>query len=187
MNVTGIVLAGGQSRRMNHQDKAWLNFDGAPLIVRVISRIKNSVDGIIVSCNSNDPAYASLGYELIEDVDGGYQGPLAGIFSCALHVKTEFSFIVPCDTPNLPIDLTHQLHEKIGDHDAVIVEEQGMQHPLILFARTSTLMNIDTHLAAGNRSVKSWLRTISFETLHFESGSDDFININRPDQLLPLS
>ena len=61
-NITGIILAGGASRRMNGIDKAWMPYEGKPLIKHVIERGKPQVNELIISYSQNPEKYQSLPY-----------------------------------------------------------------------------------------------------------------------------
>ncbi|MDA8422233.1 MAG: NTP transferase domain-containing protein [Nitrospiraceae bacterium] len=63
--MTGIVLAGGESRRMG-ADKAFLKIDGLPMVEHVIRTLRTTVNHIIVVTNTPD-AYASHDVEVTRD------------------------------------------------------------------------------------------------------------------------
>ena len=56
--VTGIVLAGGQGRRMGGIDKGLQPFRGKPMALWTIERLAPQVDELIVNANRNAEAYA---------------------------------------------------------------------------------------------------------------------------------
>jgi len=47
--VTGIILAGGQGRRMGHTDKGLQPFRGEPLIAHVLARFAPQVDEVLIN------------------------------------------------------------------------------------------------------------------------------------------
>ena len=55
MKVVGLLLAGGQSRRMGGGDKALHLLGGIPLLERVIERLRPQVDALVLNANG-DPA-----------------------------------------------------------------------------------------------------------------------------------
>ena len=75
MEATGIILAGGKSSRMNYQDKAWMSYDGEPLIHHAIKRISSQVSQILVSTNNADSRYDKLPYPCIPDLNTNFDGP----------------------------------------------------------------------------------------------------------------
>ena len=96
--VSALVLAGGQSRRMG-RDKALLDFDGAPLIARVIERVRQVCAEVIVVAN-DAYAYACFGACVVGDVYPG-KGSLGGIFSGLQAAHEEYALAVACDLPFL--------------------------------------------------------------------------------------
>lgn len=115
--VSGIILAGGQSRRMG-RDKAFLEFDGAPLIARVLARVRQVCAEVIVVANDVD-AYARFGVPVIRDVYPG-KGSLGGIFSGLQAARAESALAVACDLPFLNDALLRHLIALAPQADIVI-------------------------------------------------------------------
>ena len=194
MDTTAIVLAGGKGSRMNYEEKAWMLHHGKPLLSHVIDSISPQVDVILISRNNtSDPRYDELPYACITDKefadsdnDGEVteqQGPLSGISACARHVKTPLTLVVPCDTPRLPRDLMQKLLGGLGDASVAVAHDGTNEQPLVFLAKTTALEEIDNYLKSGRRSVKGWLDGINHNQVYFETGSDEFENINTVDQL----
>ena len=78
-DITGLVLAGGQGRRMGMIDKGLVELDGKPLVAHVLARLAPQVGALIVNANRNVERYAALGHPVVGDAIGGYAGPLAGL------------------------------------------------------------------------------------------------------------
>src|SRR5687768_5891466 len=77
MNLSAVILAGGESRRMG-QDKAWLNVDGVPLISRALAIVRElAIDEIFISGRSGQD-YSTFGCPVLEDLRPDL-GPLGGI------------------------------------------------------------------------------------------------------------
>src|SRR5574339_257018 len=77
--VTGLVLAGGQGRRMGGVDKGLQPLRGKPMAQWAIERLAPQVDELLVNCNQNLEAYARFGLRLVPDEIRGFAGPLAGL------------------------------------------------------------------------------------------------------------
>jgi molybdopterin-guanine dinucleotide biosynthesis protein A len=81
--VTGIVLAGGQGRRMGTVDKGLQLLHAKPMVEHVLERLAPQVDALIINANQNPEAYATLGEpfgaRVVPDRIGGFAGPLAGL------------------------------------------------------------------------------------------------------------
>ena len=101
--ITGIVLCGGEGRRVAGADKPLLNYHGRPLIEWVLDALKPQVDRLLISTNRNSESYAAYG-RVIADELPPYAGPLAGIVSCLRRCPTELAFVCPGDVPHLGVD-----------------------------------------------------------------------------------
>jgi molybdenum cofactor guanylyltransferase len=78
MQITGFILAGGQSSRMG-TDKAMLQIDGKTLMERAIEICKPFCHEILIS--SNNPKHGNFGFAVISDEINNC-GPMGGIYSC---------------------------------------------------------------------------------------------------------
>ena len=194
MNTTAIVLAGGRGSRMNYAEKAWMLHHGKPLLAHVVDSIKTQVDEILISRNkTSDPRYEDLPYPCITDRgfehninDGGatmQKGPLSGIIACAPRVKTTLTLVVPCDTPSLPKNLVRRLMDGLGGASLAVVHDGKNKQPLVFLAQTIVLLEIDTYLRTGHRSVTGWLASMDHNYVYFEAGTGEFENINTLEQL----
>jgi molybdopterin-guanine dinucleotide biosynthesis protein A len=84
-DVTGIVLAGGQGRRMGGVDKGWVELAGMPMIAHVLRRLTPQVADILINANQNLERYRALGHPVFADTVGGFAGPLAGLHAGMAH------------------------------------------------------------------------------------------------------
>src|SRR5438477_11707836 len=99
--ITGLVLAGGQGRRMGSVDKGLVLLQGRPLVRHVLERFSPQVDEILINANRNIAAYEALGHPVIRDRVEGYAGPLAGLHAGLMHARHPLAATVPCDSPFL--------------------------------------------------------------------------------------
>ena len=76
--VTGIVLAGGQGRRMGGVDKGLQPLHGKTMVEAVLARLAPQVSEIVINANQNLDTYARFGHRVVPDAIGGFAGPLAG-------------------------------------------------------------------------------------------------------------
>ena len=107
--VTGVVLAGGQGRRMGGVDKGLKILRGKPMVEWVIERIAPQVHEVLINANQNLERYAAFGHRVIPDEIAGYAGPLAGLHRGLTEAANELVATVPCDSPFLPRDLVARL------------------------------------------------------------------------------
>src|SRR5204863_8975561 len=98
IEVTGMVLAGGQGSRMGGVDKGLQPFRGKPMVAHAIERLAPQVGEIIINANRNTEAYAAFGHRLVADAITGFAGPLAGFERGLDYAKGELVVTVPCDS-----------------------------------------------------------------------------------------
>ncbi len=121
--MTGVILAGGENRRMEGSHKALLLFHGEILIQRQIRLMKKIVDEIIVVSNDPRPFLKILGnsVRMITDYYQG-KGPISGIYSALSLARYPDVWVTACDMPFLSADAASLMQEyrKKNDADAAI-------------------------------------------------------------------
>src|SRR5438132_12007492 len=120
IEVTGIVLAGGQGSRMGGVDKGLQAFRGKPMAAHAIERLAPQVDELLINANRNPEAYARFGHRVIADEIAGFAGPLAGFERGLAHARGELVCTVPCDSPFLPADLVARLRSALERESAML-------------------------------------------------------------------
>ena len=121
--VSGIIVAGGESRRMG-RDKAFIDFDGMPLIARVLERIQPLCTEVTIVANDKD-AYAQFGVPVIGDVYPG-KGSLGGTYSGVLAAREQYVLAVACDMPFLNTKLLRYLISLASGFDVVIPRAEDL-------------------------------------------------------------
>jgi molybdopterin-guanine dinucleotide biosynthesis protein A len=117
ITTSGIVLAGGESRRMG-TDKAFLEVGGIPTVQRVLKALEPLSDDLIIA--TNDPEkFAGLPARLVSDVYPG-KGALGGIYSGLLAARHDYALAVACDMPFLNPRLLRYLVSLAAGHDVVV-------------------------------------------------------------------
>lgn len=178
--ITGIILAGGEGRRMGGQDKGWLQLQGLPMIRRAIERLQPQVEQIVISANRNLDAYAKLDARIYSD-DTPYQGPLGGIAACLEHIDTDYGLIVPTDAPLIPINLVESLSAHIPAKLILCRDEKRLQ-PLFGLYHRSLAASIRAFLAGGDRKLMLWCEQQDPEVVTIGDNSA-FTNLNTPSEL----
>lgn len=183
--ITGIVLAGGQGRRMGGVDKGLVELGGKPMVAHVIERLAPQVDAMIINANQNADRYASFGIPVVADQVGGFAGPLAGLHAGLVRSVTPLSVTVPCDSPFLPADLVVRLRSALDETGAeVAVARTGEQaHPVFALVRREVLAHLEAFLADGGRKIDAWYATLAVTEVAFDDCADAFRNINTRGEL----
>lgn len=188
VRISAVILAGGQSRRFDYDDKGLLEWQGMALIKHVISRLEPQTDQIIINCNQHFDSYHDFGYQICQDTLEGFQGPLAGIQAALPLVQHKYALISPCDIPLLPKNLVKQLLTALINQSADIAypECEGRQHYLPVLLKTCLLPSISQYLADEGRSMKGWYHTLTSIAVPFSGPDRLFSNINCHQDLLDL-
>ena len=121
MPVSGIILAGGKSRRLG-TDKAFLSLDGETLIERVLRTTRSLVSDVLIVANDHT-RYANLGARLISDIYPG-KASLGGIYSGLLAAENEQALVLGCDMPFLSTALLRHML-RLADASEVIIPRYG--------------------------------------------------------------
>lgn len=183
-DITGLLLAGGLSRRMGGGDKGLLLLGGATLASRALSALSAQCGTVLVSANRSVGEYAKLGCRVVSDIAPDFAGPLAGIHSGMTAAETEWILSAPCDSPFMPGDLASRLCGAAEAHGADIATARagGRAHPVFMLARRSLLKDLTDFLEGGGRKIDAWRARHRFAEADFPDAFA-FANINTPEEL----
>jgi len=125
--MTGVVLAGGRSRRMG-RDKALLPIGGATLIELVVARLREVCGERLLLVTNTPEAYRQLGVQIVPDALPPGQS-LVGIYTGLRHAG-EPAFVCACDMPFLSPPLIRHMAALAEGADVVIPRHGGEYEPL---------------------------------------------------------
>jgi molybdopterin-guanine dinucleotide biosynthesis protein A len=183
--VSGIVLAGGQGRRMGGVDKGLQLLRGKPMVAHVLARLAPQVSEVLINANQNLEAYAKFGHRVVPDAIGGFAGPLAGLHAGLAAASQPLAVTVPCDSPFLPLDLVARLRQALEKNAAdLAVAKTGEQpHPVFSLVRRSVLDHLGRFLTSGGRKIDAWYATLKVVEVAFDDEAEAFANINTLEEL----
>ncbi|MEJ7747239.1 MAG: NTP transferase domain-containing protein, partial [Luteimonas sp.] len=107
-SVTLGILAGGQATRLGGIEKAWLQSDGIPHVLRLRDVFATQVKAIAVSANRNLSRYTQHGLQTVPDHIADV-GPLAGVDALLAMCQTPWLLTLPVDIVAVPADLLERL------------------------------------------------------------------------------
>ncbi|MBT0665113.1 formate dehydrogenase accessory sulfurtransferase FdhD [Geobacter pelophilus] len=148
--ITGVILAGGESRRMG-SNKALLPYKGGQFIEAIYRQHAELFDEVIVVTN-NPELYAFLPCRKVTDLHVG-KGALAGIHAGLHHSSNPHIFVTACDMPYLNSGLIRGLAAVRGNYAALVPESDSGTEPLHAFYGKTALPAMDEALAAGVRRI----------------------------------
>lgn len=153
--LTGIVLAGGQSSRMG-REKGLVEFRGRPLVQYSIDLLSHFAGRIVIS--TANPEYGSFGLEMIADEVAG-QGPAAGLASSLKSSTTPWNLVVACDLPFLAPELIELLLANRASYQAVVPVHQGKAEPLAGLYHRDLAAHFKAAVTTGHRALHRILQT----------------------------
>ncbi|MEX2649912.1 MAG: molybdenum cofactor guanylyltransferase MobA [Alphaproteobacteria bacterium] len=190
-DVAGVVLAGGRASRMGGADKGLMTVAGAPMLERVIARLRPQVGLLALNVNGDPARFAPFALPVIADVIDGHAGPLAGVLTgleWAAGSSKRWLATVPNDTPFLPRDLVARLAAAAvsAGADLACAASAGRTHPVVGLWRTSLAGDLRRAMVEeGMRKVDAWTARHRLATVDFATEPvDPFFNVNAPDDLV---
>ena len=189
--LTGMILAGGEGRRMGGRDKGLEPFAGLPLVGHVVKRLKGQVAELLINANRNADAYRFFADRVIADrvmdgAEGGFKGPLMGIYSGLRAANTPWLLVAPCDSPALPDDLVARMVAGIGDHDIAVAFDGERLHPVVALLRTSLADDLAVTLTEGERKIDRWYARHAWCKVDMSDCPAAFANLNTEEEKLHL-
>ncbi len=144
MSTAGIVLCGGQSKRMG-QPKAWLPFAGERMLPRVVRLLGEVVASLVVVAAPDQelpPLPADVA--VVRDEEKG-RGPLMGLAAGlkALQGRAEAAYLSSCDVPFLCPAFVRRMMELRGAHAVCVPQAGGYFHPLAAVYRLDVLGEVE--------------------------------------------
>ena len=188
----GLILAGGQARRMGGADKAFLKLGNETLIGRAVARARPQVDELIINANGDLQRFDGLGCEVIADSIGGFLGPLAGILSGfdwmrANRPNARWLASFACDCPIFPADMVERLIAEAQNRKVpiAIAASGERHHPVFAVWSASRPVNSESVLQGqGLRKMDDFVARFPNTRVVFPSAPlDPFFNINTADDL----
>jgi molybdopterin-guanine dinucleotide biosynthesis protein A len=147
-NITAVILAGGQSRRMG-QDKALMELGGKPLIAYLLEKVAGRFSQVVIAANDADK-YGRFGAPLVPDAVPGL-GPIGGLAAALEAASTDFILALPCDMPLVPVGLLDYIAGLPLEWQVVAPRRQGRFHPLCTRYHKSCFPFLQGLIADGKR------------------------------------
>ena len=185
MDLTVIILAGGQSSRMG-ADKAFITYNGKPLIRYSIDLAVCYTKNIIISTNQDQ--FRDLGFPVVTDIYP-VNAPLAGIHAGLKFSKTDWTLVLTCDMPNVSSQLIDYLISKLeGKAKLFLPAHDGFVEPLCGFYHRGLIAVIESNFMKNKLSPLDLLEVVPHRIIQMEDVLDEnlsflFKNINEQKDL----
>ena len=197
IDIPGIILAGGLSRRMGGGDKGLLMLGETSIIERVIDKILPQVGSLAININGDSSRFPDYKLPIIPDSIKGYLGPLSGILAgmeWAFKNGNRYIATVAADTPFLPDDFIKRLHTMVKSKNLnigiaasrILSGDDVFIHPTFGIWEVALKDDLRDALANDTRKIMFWAKKFKLDYYYFDTSdklSDPFFNINTPDDL----
>ena len=186
--VLGLILAGGQARRMGGGDKPLLRLGGRTLLERVVERLGPQCGaGLALSANGDPARFAGFPGPVLPDPLPDQPGPLAGILAgldYAVSQGVARVVSVSGDAPFLPEDLVAGLQAVASEDGIALAASGARQHYTIAFWPTTLRDDLRDYLGRGERRVGAFIARHGAAVASWPAEPlDPFLNVNTPEDL----
>ena len=188
--VAGIILAGGESRRMNFKDKSFKKINKITILDLVIERSLKQVDKLAINSNNIDPNKDYKGLTVLKDTIQGSLGPLVGVltgFEWMKSINKNYKWLAtfPVDSPFFPIDLVDTFFLNLKDENIIVAKSNKRIHPVFALWNIDLMESLRKSIDENTRKIddftkKNKIKVVNFRIIDY----DPFFNINNKDDLL---
>jgi molybdopterin-guanine dinucleotide biosynthesis protein A len=186
---TGVILAGGQNKRFDGQNKAFIRFGNRRIVDRLLDVYAQLFDQVVLV--TNDPtAYMDVNALIVSDhyaVRSSLNGLHAGLFA-ATH---DYAFFAACDTPFIKGALIHCVLARIERKtDIVIPQTAAGYEPMFAVYRKTCLPAMAWQLEHDRLKIQGLFRKLRVKTVpetdlrRVDPDLISFFNVNTPEDLV---
>gem|GEM_PF-171529 len=173
-NTDAVILAGGQSSRMNGYPKGLLELEQKTFMDKIIYELQ-LFDKVYISANTN--SYDSFRCEILCD-NIEKIGPVSAIQAALSKTDKEWIFICPCDMPFITVKTIMEMFDDIkSDTDCVVLKGREKVYPTVGIYNKRIIKNVSKQIMQGNYRLMHLLENV--DTV-FTKCTDEkqLININ---------
>ncbi len=182
--IYGYVLAGGESRRMG-RDKALMQLDGQPLVLRAVQALRPFVEKVTLLAPLG--RYESFGLPVVPDKWAA--GPLAGVCAALYSTQARWNIFLACDLPLVTRNFVEHLTQRVRatDCDAVVPRTSDGWQPLSAAYHANCQTAFTQALQQGERSIIRLLEHIRVEEITTDQMQSagvqetELVNVNTPE------
>lgn len=186
--ISGVILAGGASKRFGGIVKSNFVIGGKTIISRIICAIKDLFSEIIIVTNTPSEFQEFIQYKIIED-QYHKAGPLGGIHAALKSSSEDVIFVFAGDMPFLNKEIITEMINEFckGDYEVLIPKVDQFIEPLHAIYRKSVLIDLDRFMSEGKTlAVRDFLMEVNVEYFQIpktDASDSAFTNINSPSDI----
>jgi molybdopterin-guanine dinucleotide biosynthesis protein A len=186
MDVSGVILSGGENTRMG-MNKAFIEIKGKRIIDWIVELLNALFPEVIIVTNT-PLDYAYLNARIAVDIIP-HKSSLGGIYTGLFYSTHPHSLVVACDMPFLKKEVIEYLVEKIDNHDVVIPHLNDGLHPLLAIYSRRCLPFIERLIEKDDLKIIHFFKRVRVrevkegEIIQLDPQLSSFLNINTPEDL----
>ncbi len=187
MNISAIILAGGNSKRMKY-NKEYIKLGDTYLIHQQIEKLLTIFSEVIVV--SNHPKhYENLNVKVVKDLLKG-KTPIIGLHAGLVHSSNDYNYVIACDMAFINLDFINYLISLVDNHDAYVPKYNNYIEPFNAIYSKNIIKTIETFLEAGNYGFQNLVKQLNTYYINeqkvnfYQQEMDMFKNINDEADLL---
>ena len=185
---SGVVLAGGLSKRFAGKNKAFLEVAGRRVIDHIFGIFSAVFEDILIV--TNEPThYLEFDATIVSDVYP-VRSSLTGVHAGLFYARNPFVFVAACDTPFLKERLVRTIMQYIEPNAGVVIPEtQAGMEPMCAAYAKSCLPVMERHIQTEKFKIQRIFKFFRVKRVPEEAlrradpELESFFNINTPDDL----
>ncbi len=174
IEVTGVLLAGGKSRRMG-EDKRHLRVGEQTLLERGLAVLRSTFQDVLVVIAQDSPPLdveAQAVRDLVPDC-----GSLGGLYTGLMQAATPYIFVVACDMPFLDPAVLVQFTSRRANADIVMAKLASRIHPMHALYSKRCLPVVERMIQARQLKIQEM---VADRSLHVRYVTEDDLRIIDP-------
>jgi len=188
IDVTGVLLAGGKSRRMG-EDKRYLVVGEQTLLARGLTVLRSIFQEVLVVIAQDSPPL-DVGARVVRDRVPNC-GSLGGLYTGLTQATTPYIFVVACDMPFLDPAVIAQFTSRRATADIVMAKLAARLHPMHALYGKGCLLVVEEMIQARQLKIQEMVSQASLrvryvteaDLLAIDPSGRSFQNVNTPADL----
>lgn len=181
IELTGLVLCGGQSVRMG-SDKAFLTYHKKPQYLHVADMLSLVCNQVFISCNQQQNAWLSNDYKyILDNTTFGNSGPIGGLLTAFEELTNAAIFVVGCDYPYFTKNDMMALVASRNSNfltTSYLNLESGFTEPLLAIYEKQCAEKLFSYFNNGETSLRHFIQTVSSKSIF--TASKNITSIDSP-------
>ncbi len=181
MNISAIILAGGNSKRMKY-DKEFIKIGDEFLVHKQINRLRTVFEEIIVVSN-NPEHYEGLNVRVVKDILEG-KSPIIGLHAGLIHSRNKYNYLLACDMAYINLAFVNYIVGLIDNQDAYVGRHHNYIEPFNAIYSKNIIPKIESFIERKSLGFQRLVKNIDTHYINdkkisfYQQEYDMYKNIN---------